>query len=196
MDAVELDPAQELVLDLAARTRPLRARARLPAGMPDGARQPAARGQLERHRGAARGGRRDRADGGPVGLRKQLGLSQRPGAATGVMRRGMLLITALVVALGAFELEIRASTCSLPRGQRSWRRASARPVPDAPASDKQLHPFRGWSLRTKSKPQSPFGHEPARPAISSASPRPSTTTGTSTKPTLRSGSSVARSRSA
>ena len=80
------------------------------------------------------------------------------------MRKGMLLIASALIALGTFELAIRVFDLFAPARaaivEASLR--GARPA-DAPASDRQLHPFRGWSLRKKSKPQSPFGHEPARP---------------------------------
>jgi hypothetical protein len=70
------------------------------------------------------------------------------------MRRTLFLIVSTIVALGAFELAIRA--LDLFARQRTAiaeaREFDASP-PGAPASDKLLHPFRGWSLRKGSKPQ-------------------------------------------
>jgi len=76
------------------------------------------------------------------------------------MRRGMLLIASTVVALGTLELAIRVFDLFAPARavivEASLR--GARPA-DAPASDMQLHPFWGWTLRKNPKLQHPF--EPA-----------------------------------
>ena len=82
MDSVELDPAQSLAIDLRART--LTSRAGQIAGEGAGGRAPAApRRHLGRDARAARGGRRDREDGGgaPLHARLKPGRRRRPALA-------------------------------------------------------------------------------------------------------------------
>jgi len=70
------------------------------------------------------------------------------------------MIASAVIALGTLELAIRVFDLFAP-ARAAIVEASlrvARPA-DAPATDKQLHPFRGWSVRKNSKRQRPFQYE-------------------------------------
>jgi len=64
------------------------------------------------------------------------------------MARGLLLIASAALALGTLELAIRVFDLFVPARtaivEASLR--GARPA-DAPASENQLHPFRGWAVR-------------------------------------------------
>jgi hypothetical protein len=76
------------------------------------------------------------------------------------MRSALLLIVSCFVALSSLELAIRIfDLFSASRAAIAAARSHADAPPDAPASDKLLHPFRGWSMRKRSKPLQPLPFE-------------------------------------